>query len=318
MSMNIATLDTMNCFRRRRRFAWTVEELDPIVTYVHPSGARRPFFTELMLLPLQSGRGRFYCGLYAGYEHARKEDWLEWIDFLFAPGVGLDACARVAERHGMTELKIWLMLPYPPPGDYLYVSGDRNQSFDSRHHRLIALQSAVETIVERWERSFRDAPIRLMGFVWGREGIPESDAELAFICNERISTFGLERMWLPNYRSNRVIEWRELGFSQVAIFPNYTGNSEYGKEWLQNTSKFAALNRMGIQIVNGKGTRFDRRHPKEYFKMANTYRRQGGEGPFVFTFPNRSLLELYRDDRRAYDDTYDFFAASSGREGEKR
>lgn len=301
----IAALETMHGFRIGGFRRWMETEIEPVITYLHASGTRVPFFPELLLIPRQSSKGRFYCGLYAGYDHARKEDWEEWIEFLFAPGTVLDACARVAGRHGIEEMGIWIMLPYPPPGKHAYAPSLR---FDRSQHRLEVLQTAVEKIAERWKNVFGSTSVTLRGFVWGREGIPDGDVEIVSACNANITAQGLERMWLPNYRANRVAEWTKLGFSRVALFSNYTGGTEYGKEWLSNTCKFAALNGMGIQAVHGRGTLYDHAHPKHYLDMVRTYLSQGGKGPIVFTFPNGSLLDLYRSDSQSYERLYNFIA----------
>lgn len=301
----IIMLDTMSCFRRQRSFRWLAEEFEPLTLYSHEDGRRCPFFTEFLLAPQQSSRGRFYCGLYAGYDHARKEDWSEWVDWLFMKEQGVHALATVADLNGIQEIGVWLMLPYPPPGDYMYEQGKRPRRFNIQLHRLLALHDAIETVIERWSRFYARTPVRLRGFVWGRQGIPEADVEVVEMCNEWIASLGLERLWMANYRSNRVIEWRELHFSAIALFANYTGRSEYGKDWLYNTGKFAALNGMGIQVVNGRGVIYDPNHADLYLEMVKKYFKQGGRGPLVYTFPNTTPLDVLIEDPTAYHRIYD-------------
>lgn len=301
---HLLMLDCMYCFIRKRWFHWTAEEVEPLLVHAgsDEGSGREPFFTEIILVPLQSCRGRFYCGLYAGYDHARKEDWLEWIDWLFTPGQGPEAMAKVAVSHGIPEVGIWLMLPYPPAGKYLYDRGWKAALwFDEPANRLAVLQEAVETIHRRWLREWGHLPVKLRGVVWGREGMPEEDGKIVPEWNEWVAGLGLERLWLANYRSARVAEWHQLSFSGIALFSNYTGNAEYGPDWLENAGKFAALNGMGIQLVNGKGIGYDRDHPALYAQMARSYVKQGGKGPFVYTFPHFSLLDLYRENRQAYE-----------------
>lgn|GEM_PF-1803986 len=304
-SLHLLMIDVMKGIRNRKMLNWKPAELEPLLTYKHLNGSQSPFFTELLLVPQRSSRGRFYCGLYSGYKHPQKADWLEWIEWLFNRINGPYLLADMANHHEIQELGIWLMLPYPPYGDYMYESGSGSKSFNLRLLRLTALQNAIDMIVARWELEFSATPLKLRGFAWGREGMPQHDFEIVSLCNEWIESHGLERLWLPNYRAAHVIEWKELGFSQTAIFSNYTGNSNLGKDWINQTYQFAALNRMGIQLVNGKGFIYDRTHFIEYLARLDAYKLQGGTGPFVYSFPNGSPYELYRSNRMVYDKMYE-------------
>lgn len=301
---NIIMLQSMRSLDGQQVADWSREDLEPIMLFTDRDMRVYPFFTELLFTPGRSTKGRFYCDLYAGYQRADKQDWEEWAEFLFQKDKMLDAAAAVGTMYLQPQTGIWLRLPYP-------VIDTGNMSINLT--RKAALFDWIGYVLYLWELYRPSSQLALRGFAWGRESIPVHDVELVTQCNELIRDLGFETLWMANYRSLHVADWRKMHFSQIVLYPNYTGNTEYGVQWLSDTALFAALNHMGIQMVMGQGKLYHPDHFRHYCEFMKQYLQQGGSGPILYRFPKQSLTQLYRNrNKQAYRSVYRSMARLKG------
>lgn len=296
-------LESMHGVKGDHSHDWYTNELAPVLIYWTRNGRAYPFFTELIFSPGRSSTGRFYCDLYAGYDPATREDWEEWTEQLYREDGMLHAAATVARQNLIPDVGIWIRLPYPLISDRPF-DPMQGYSLATDSHRFIALSEWIGQVMSRWEQQRISPRLSLRGFVWGREAIPLHDVALVQSCNEMLRELRLESIWLANYRSLHVADWKSLGFSSVAVYPNYTGATEYDVSWLQHTALYTALNHIGIQMICGQGRLYSAAHFYEYGKFLKQYIRNGGSGSVVYRFPNWSLAEIYEDNRRLYRSIY--------------
>lgn len=303
----ILMLEGMYCPIRQKRLEWTKETLWPLLFHVGESGATSPFFSKFLLAPLQSSKGRYISGVASGYAPAQQADWDEWLETLLNPKGWVYALATIARKRQLSSIEIWIRLPYPWSW---MTDGDGEQSKEaaqpssSDHERQTRLEQWLTRLLEGWSQAAFLQVLTLRGFVWGREGIPAGDQALITSMNEWIHQRGFESFWLANYGAAYVLEAEQMGFDQVALSSPYTGHTTYTQEWLTNTRYFAQAYTMGLQIINGKGPRFDEAHRKHYLQAAREYQASGGGGCLVYRFPNHSLLSLFIEDRAVYHDIF--------------
>jgi len=297
---------------------WTVDELEPVLIYRGADGQIRPLFSEIVFAPGRTSRGRYLCDLYAAYDPAEAEDWQEWAHVLYQPAGMLQAAVEIARRYALPEIGIWIRLPYPLIYERASDVGEtvRSELAKERADRLVSWAREVQQLWEHTEHELIRERLKLRGFVWGRESIPSHDVRVATAVNEQLSERGLETLWLANYRSLHILEWRKtLQFSQVALYPNYTGNTEYDRSWLHYTAQYAAIHHIGIQMIVGRGRLYGHQHVQDYMEFLEQYNGKGGSGPIVYRFPNQSIVDVYQQRRDLYDLIYRSCSRFEGGEG---
>ncbi|WP_274363645.1 DUF4855 domain-containing protein [Paenibacillus thermotolerans] len=288
------------------------DEWAPMLIYRVNGETAVPFFQSLLLAPPRIN-GRFLTGLCAGYNPARREEWKIWADSLFSRGQWLSCIHRTVVKYKLSPIDIWIMLPYPRFGQENFGEIDRRKlSFFNMEDRMHALRWWIayvsggfeKYVYGAWETKDAVPKIRLRGFVWGREAVSASDQPLVQSVNEYITSLQLESVWLTNYGAAQLSAWRELGFDHASVFSNYTGKTEYGIHYLNNAVNYALAYKTGLQIICGKGLRFDDSHFSHYLDQKKYFERNGGCGPLVYRFPNHSLSLIYKNHPYRYDQIF--------------
>jgi hypothetical protein len=297
---------------QKRMIEWTYEEIKPLLVYRTKDGADVPFFTNLLVAPLQHN-DRFLCGLCTGYNPARKREWKEWANKLFTRGCFLSTVHKTSVKYNLPQIDVWITLPYPRAGqnDFGFIDNqplsflkqeDRKKAIIWWIHYIIG--GFEKYVIGKWKVDTSAPRLRLRGFVWGRDSISDCDNELVSHCNDSIRRLQLESLWLTNYGTASLTEWKKLGFNHVSIFSNYTGKTVYGVSLLQNTIRFALINKTGVQMICGKGPRFDTKHFTEYLNQKIIYIKNSGPGPVIYRFPNHSLYQLYKKQSDLYHQVF--------------
>ncbi|GIQ68526.1 DUF4855 domain-containing protein [Xylanibacillus composti] len=244
----------------------------PWFVYRGPNG-NQAFFARWILSPGATSKGGYLTGLRSGLLPASLAEWEAWSHQLLGEGCVVDTFLAHANRYGVETPSLWVMLPYP--------------SEQLEKDRIQAVTDWADTVRSRWAKRFGRSGPRLEGLVWGREAIPDGDVSLVRAFNGWAGKRGLSTMWLANYGSAHVSEWKDLGFAESALFSNYTGKGPYPKQWLEATVSFACYYQNGLQCVYGSGLRFAENCYLEYLDAARAYVNSGGKGPIVhrFLFP---------------------------------
>lgn len=271
---------------------WSTADLAPYVHNMLAVTTKEPMFEGFVFQGIGSRPGRFMHPLYTAFgEPADSNDWLKWIEDLFAKDCNLHALYLQTER----ELDVWVSVPYPFPLQSRFgnVKG-RTLDFQHEEDRWQAIEWWIDRLLERIDEATElTRKLRFRGFVWPRDSIDVRDEPLAIRTNRYIKTKGFLSLWLPHYGSYGALKFSQLGFDAAAIHANYYGNTEYGIEWLNHAALFARMAGAGFQIIAGKGILYNDTHLIDYLNHglpdANGYMLNSF---LAYRFPEQRLREL--------------------------
>lgn len=281
---------------------WTRNKLKPYFKYQSRKDKGMSMFNGAILNPIRVRNNRFIYPLYGTFgEFADKLDWKLFINYLFKPGVNLSALSKLK-----LDLDIWITIPYPLQYQEEFGTVSfKSLNFKKDEDRFIAVQWWLTKFMKIWnlnKEKYNNLSIK--GFVWQREAIMEQDYKLVQQVNQFIHNLGLLSMWLPNYGSYFVINWRDLGFDMACLNSNFYGNTSYDYKWILNASNFAKNYEMGFQLNYGKGLIFNQYHHIDYLNLGlPEYCNYMKDCFIVHRFHNKSILHLSETDRISL---YDF------------
>lgn len=275
---------------------WSKEQLQYYASYIVDGKPIDRMFGGFIFNGIQMRDKTFIHPLYVGFgKPSRKKDWLLWIETLFAPDANLNALYEVA---GNRKLDVWVSIPYPHSFQKEFGEvRDEDLDFSDLGDRVRAVRWWLDRFISRWnsESKLHDR-LTFRGFVWQREAIDANDEELVRRVTGLVQRRNYLSMWLPNYGSNGVINWKDYGFNLAILNSNYYGNTSYDYTWINNTCTFAKYYNTGIQINFGKGLIYNDTHLLDYLNLGlpdrNNYMTSA---MLVYQFPNQSLAEIYKD-----------------------
>lgn len=284
---------------------WTTIDLAPYASYLLEGNSIDTMFGGLIFNPISTRANHFIYPLYATFgDLANKVDWELALDYLFQKNMNLHAAAL-----NNRQLDIWIVLPYPPSLQNNFgIINNISLNFEQENDRFIALMWWITSFLERWKKESHLHPtLTFRGFTWQRDVINHEDISLVKRVNDYIHSQNLLSMWLPNYGSHGVLDWKSLGFNTTCINPNYYGNTDPDYKWINYTAKFAKSYNAGIQIYFGKGFIFNDVHLLDYLNLGlpqhNNYM---NDCLIVYNFPNQNLKTVYEEDLVSYIRIYSF------------
>lgn len=220
--------DVMLVYLGQEPERWTRERFLPYVAYLDKDagGEARDWSYDSFLFLMFGGApsgGSYIHGT------ANKADWEAYLDLLYSPDhylAALDGCIEeVGRRLRDTEhvCPIITMVPYLARkleqfGDVDGDGQDENPAEDA--DRIKALNWLIDAFLDRW-RPAQYPHLRLWGFYWMNEGIPERDRAAARAIGEHLRAREMGFHWIPWFRAPGYDRWRELGFDFVVMQPNY-------------------------------------------------------------------------------------------------
>lgn len=286
---------------------WNKNQLAPYAHYIVNGKQTDTLFNGFVFNGIRVRDTHFIHPLFVGFgEPSDITDWIMWADGLFLPNLNLQALAAVA---GKSKRDVWVSIPYPHPMQNKFgVVGSRMLDFQKEEDRLAAVVWWMDLFLQRWRNNRHlHSQLQLRGFLWQREAADANDIPLIGKVNQHIHQLGYRAMWLPNYGSYGVTEWRDLGFDVTAINTNYTGNTSYDYKWIQNAALFAATYHNGLQILWGKGLIYSNRHQLDYWNLGlPRYCDYMQKSFLVYSFPNQRLDQIYRTQSSDYIKLYTF------------
>jgi len=277
-------------------YEWSKEELAYYVRY-HAFG--KPvdrLFNGFVFRGYSASPGRYMHPVHCAFgSNATREDWLKWLDSLFASGKNFKALYALA---GRSRLDVWVSLPYPPIGqeDFGSIWGTPVK-FDTTNSRYAAVIWWIEKFLVKWRSApYLSRKLAFRGFLWQRESINDYDEDLVKLTNQYIRLRGLRSMWLPFMGSYGTIKLGELGFDVVALHSNYYGNTMYDQQWIASTAGAARNSNAGMQVIYGKGPIYNRNghlldHLNYGLPELQDYMRKS---LIVYQFPNRTMKGISR------------------------
>ena len=181
--------------------------------------------TGVIFLQLYAASGRTFT-TWIGGTAANGADWHEYLDSIVGAGGALtrldSAVGVVAAQVGALAgpLPVAIMIPYPEPkSDSIRFEG---KSYDLRSAagRVDAVDSYVKNAVSRFQAG-RFTHLRLDGFYWLKETISGADEEAVRGVSSRVHAQRLRFLWIPYFGAAGQTRWKELGFDEAWLQPNY-------------------------------------------------------------------------------------------------
>lgn len=297
---------------------WNKNQLLPYVVYESKSGFKDSMFNSFLFLSLdQSPSGGSYAE--DGRAHpANKQDWQYLLDRYFAPDLQLDALELAAKENGRTlgagyRPAVFLGIPYPSTRQKSFAPG---VSFDpevasSAQNRINAVREFVQEAVRRFEPA-RYPHLRLAGFYWIAETVPDNDAERSVIkaTADLVHSYpGMAFEWIPYYSATNASSWRELGFDVAPLQPNYAFNPAVPLYRLCEAAIRASHTGTSLEIELDGVERQARSRYQDYLRGGVTYGYM--HAPFLAFYQDVRALAVAAGSkdpsvRQVYDDTYRF------------
>src|SRR5690606_38483173 len=140
-----------------------------------------------------------------------------------------------------SPLDVWVSLPYPYWNQHDFGNLEGKQlHFANPDDRVQAVSWWIDQFMTRWAQETTIAQkVKLRGFLWLRESIPDYDEEVVKAAITKIKGLGLYSMWLPFYGSFGCLKADQFGFDVVVVHPNYYGDLGYDRNWLNIAARFA-------------------------------------------------------------------------------
>lgn len=294
----------------REETNWSADHLEPYVSYILEGQKIDQLFRGFIFNAIRTRKDHYIYPLYVGFgKPADKTDWEEWLTALFAPTKNLSALHHALQQPNHQAVDVWIALPYPHPfQSHFGVIGTKRLNFKEKVDRIEAVKWWMDQFTNRWEREVHlHDKLQFRGFLWQREAIDPYDQPVVKAVNQFIHQKNLYAMWLPNYGSYGVIDWKDLGFHVAAINSNYYGNTSYDYTWINHASTFARTYQTGLQINFGKGLIYNETHHLDYFNLGlpdmNHYMNRA---LLVYQFPNQTVKEIYENHFVDYIRLYTF------------
>ncbi|MCM1067909.1 MAG: DUF4855 domain-containing protein [Muribaculaceae bacterium] len=230
-----------------KRIAWTKENLTPYLIHDYADGHRDWFFDSFIFnetswtvkLPGGGTETRVLTNAGGGQLPAVKEDWLAYVDHIFAPDHDLhaldDLIGEMKAELGEPGFKHKVILGFPTackdgrgtPTECTWKKFDWGElngvvmNFSTVRHRTVATNWIIDEIVERFAaENFEN--IELAGMYCPEETL-WTVKEFIKSVNAHIHKLGLHSYWIPYWTNNDVyaLEWKEYGFDIAYRQPNY-------------------------------------------------------------------------------------------------
>ena len=207
--------------------------------------------TGAILLHPWAPSGRAFAS-WIGGSAADGRDWKEYVDSLAEPGGVLARLDSTVARLSMAlgplrdTFPVVVMVPYPTPRDSIRFEGHLYQ-LDTDSGRI----AGVEAFVNYTKQRFHDARfrnLRLDGFYWLSESVKDIDTATVSGVAKRVHAAGVRFLWVPYYFANNQRNWKQLGFDEAWLQPNYFFHPEVPAARMDSAADKAVSLGLGLEI----------------------------------------------------------------------
>ena len=213
-----------------------------------------------------------------GKRHLKKADFEHFLhQMLFPPDYNVDALdAAVGEvkkalNRPEYRANVYLSLLYPRKevAEFGEVNG-RNLDFSNEEDRVASIQWLIDEEIRIFNsRNYQN--IRLVGFYWYTEETKMAeDSAMIQAVNAYIHACGYVSMWSPYFHAQGWNKWRELGFDQGTMQPNYFSNPALpncgGIDRLNAIQEYVNAGIVGVEMELGTTKRPDIAVFKDYLQ----------------------------------------------------
>jgi len=177
--------------------------------YPEASPGPGPVVSGLLFMETHSPSGRNYLSWGQAGPPSPK-DYLSYLDTILAPNGAVAAADSVVAAHGDSILAA-IMIPYP------LGSVSRRPYWDSRVTFVADYLQHADSLFAA--RGF--TAVRLWGFYWLPEAVSPVDTSIVQHFTALVHFHGLKALWIPYFGSPLASRWRDLGFDQAFLQPNF-------------------------------------------------------------------------------------------------
>lgn len=233
--------------------AYSVDDLRHLLSASDSSGTPSTWLcTGTVFVHLYAASGRTFT-TWIGGAAADGLDWSVYLDSLFTPGGALtrldSAVATIERTAGVLPEKFpfSVMIPYPDPKtDTLRFAG---KTYDLRTDsgRIAAAAAYIAAARERYTHVSLPR-LRFDGFYWLLETLPPTDTVVVAAVARAVHSAGLRLLWIPYYTAQNQDHWRQVGFDEAWLQPNYFFNRDVAATRLDSAANRASRMGMGLEI----------------------------------------------------------------------
>lgn len=198
-----------------------------------------------------------------GKRHLKKQDFEHFLhQMLFLPNYNVDALEAAVEEvkkalnrpEYRADVYLSLLYPRKEVSEFGEVNG-RNLDFSNEEDRVASIQWLIDEEI-RLFNSRKYQNIRLVGFYWFTEETKMAeDSAMVQAVNAYIHSLGYVSMWSPYFHAQGWDKWRELGFDQGTMQPNYFSDTQLpnggGIERLQAITEYVNRDLVGVEMELG-------------------------------------------------------------------
>ncbi|MEH7114008.1 DUF4855 domain-containing protein [Neobacillus niacini] len=305
---------------------WTRDEIKPYVSYVDKNGKALDWLYDgVLYLAITAQSGNNLGGLTSA-NPSNKEDWQWYIDKTFAGNGDLEELNQAVQDAGVElndpshKVKVVLTVPYPNmyQTDFGDVDGDSlSENLSTYEGKQRVVTWYLNQIFSNWEEA-NFSHLELSGIYWMNENIENDvpfEKEIIEYTSNLVHEEQLKFFWIPNWYTNEIHEWQEVGLDAVAMQPNhfFYDNTEYRVEWGAHRAKNYGT---GVEIEFDERLMTDPNYFERYLRylnggvqygyMTNTFKGyyQGNDTILRAAYGERA------EQRMAYDLLYEFVKGS--------
>ena len=208
--------------------------------------------TGVIFLQLYAPSGRVFT-TWVGGTPATGADWAEYLDSIAGPQGAvqrLDSAVTIVEAAAGklgAKLPVAVMIPYPEPNEDSIAFLGHWYSTRSAEGRAAAVGAYVRVATAQFAR-MRFAHVRLDGFYWLAENVGARDTAAVIAAAKEVHRSHVRMLWIPYYFALGQDRWRQLGFDEGWLQPNYFFKADVPSDRLDSAAIHAQREDLGVEI----------------------------------------------------------------------
>lgn len=268
---------------RKSRVAWTREALLPYVAYVDRQGNPVDWlFDSFLFTEFAHDTGISFYHDTGKKPWPTVNDWQWLVDAWFRENTGLIGLERAMDSAGKVlkepNRKANVVISVPLPQQSIREFGplpgqNRVLDFSKLEDRQKALAWYVDCVSDRYAKG--DYPhLRLLGFYWTSETMPDSDRALVKWFARYLHRKNAKFYWIPYFSAAGIEHWKDWGFDAVMLQPNHFFHAKSPASRLTDTAKRAMGAGLGVEMeFDGRALQSDifREHFYNYLDAGAKY-----------------------------------------------
>jgi hypothetical protein len=158
----------------------------------------------------------------------------------------------------------------------------------------------MERIIAEWKKKNPQA-LRLAGFYWTNEIVPDADREFVKKVGEMVRSKGYKFYWAPYFQAANAEQWKTLGFDFAWLQPNqyFSKESFPGADMLGETNAIARQTGAGTMLEWNWKLIEDQKYVHSLNEYLDLGRLSGANQPSVFVYDGEGAIDAFFHDANA-------------------